>query len=261
MIDASILLWISLTARERFAAPMPAPAMPPTKLDIFELDIALSWTAEPLETLEEFISADRVLPISFTATIAAAASPPEPAKLSPIELMLELSCAFCMTLPPTATVEPPRMDASTVLLMALPRPVAFTETPPEPATPAVMATISALECASKSTPPEVELIVDPVISALTVFAMLFPTSVTFTAPRPDPATPTTTDTIFAEPRMEPRLVGEDAVSLSSSVCWADDVSSSLGVPGLESVAVTVMAFFALTVELLMMEVMVSAIML
>ena len=77
--------------------------------------------------------------------MAERARPPDPAKLRPIEVICDRSMADWSTSPPAVTTDPPLIEASTVLVLTFPHPVAFTATAPDPATPAVSEMIPALD--------------------------------------------------------------------------------------------------------------------
>ena len=141
---ACVVLVMTLAESETSPAAEPT-AAPPVKLMISAVDSAPRLRLESVETVEPEISAASVLVITLAPMIPERASDPDPAKLSPIDMMFEASVAVCSTKPPAVTMDPLLIEASTVLVITLPNPVAFNATAPEPATPAVSEMTAALD--------------------------------------------------------------------------------------------------------------------
>ncbi len=129
---------------------------------------------------------------------------------------MELSVAVCVIPVWECTDDPLRIEASMVSEMALPNPAALIESEPYPATPTVSAAIKEVHLPSSSTSPEVEVTVDPTISASASSEMTLPTSTALKAMPPEPATPTTTERMLASSSGSPSEAGALDVSLSST---------------------------------------------
>ncbi len=152
-MEASVVLVMTLADRESRIDAAPEPATPAVKLRMDESFKALISNVVPLETSEPEICAVTEFVITFAPIRAPTATAPEPATLTPRERMSDLSLALRSIRPPAVTSDPPSIDASTEFVITLPKPVAFTATAPEPATPIVRAIMPASDRASSCTLP------------------------------------------------------------------------------------------------------------
>ena len=144
-MTARVLLVTTLPEREVITATEPEAAMPPVKPRISASLAAVMSRVAPLLTVEPEISVATLLVITLAPTRTDAATLPEAAMLSPRERICDWSVAVRSINPPLFTVEPPMISAAILLVITLPKPLAWTATLPEAATPTLTAMIPASE--------------------------------------------------------------------------------------------------------------------
>ncbi len=124
LMEARVVLVTALAARVTCTAAPPDAAMPPAKLNIVDFVSAPMSRVVPASTVEPAISAVTLLVMTFAPMMAETAAEPEAATLSPKAVIWDWSIASRSTRPPDPTVEPPVMEASTALVITLPKAVA-----------------------------------------------------------------------------------------------------------------------------------------
>ncbi|KAF5047802.1 hypothetical protein DSECCO2_456680 [anaerobic digester metagenome] len=217
-MEARVVLEMTLAVRDSTPAPAPEPATPALRPMMSAVLRASRSRVAPAVTDEETISLAAVLAMTLAPMRAPAATAPVPATLTAAERMREESCASRSTAPAVAvTSEPPAIRAVVELAMTLPKPVAFTATAPEPATPTVRAMMPESVSLSRTMSPRSEVTVEFEISVATPLAMTLPVNAPLTATPPVPATLTLTARMFAPgSRGEPSSAASRSLRVSSS---------------------------------------------
>ncbi len=144
-ISAVVNPVITFAERDTITPTVLAAATPPEIDIMFKLELAITLRSVPLVTVELSMLDVTVLTTTLAPTKAPTATAPDPATLIAAERIKALSTAVTATAPPLFTTEPALIRDSTLLVITLPYPVAFTATAPEPATPTVKPIIPALE--------------------------------------------------------------------------------------------------------------------